>query len=256
MPFRIPSRAPATGARGSLRTFTTTPRLATFHEPTDSHYDVLKVRPEASEAEIKKSFYALSKLHHPDRNPSDPHAPKRFIRISEAYAVLSAPAKRAAYDRELRSSHNHPNRGPHYHTPTNPAGGRPPSGLSRRRTNSTRGTFRGPPNSFYERGGYGAYAEKRRAAHEESTGMGGMGFGQDPFHRAHAPHFDRHSHERTHRRQDERRASRAAPPGPEGDKGGSFGFALVIGGMLFCAGYVPYVFHGGLSEPKSRQSRS
>lgn len=53
MPLRIPSLAPA-GARGAHRSFTTTPRLATFHEPADSHYDVLKVRPEASEAEIKK----------------------------------------------------------------------------------------------------------------------------------------------------------------------------------------------------------
>lgn len=54
MHFRIPSRASVTGAQGQLRTFTTTPRLPTFHEPADSHYDVLKVRPEASEAEIKK----------------------------------------------------------------------------------------------------------------------------------------------------------------------------------------------------------
>ena len=54
MPLRIPSRAPTTGARGAFRTFTTTPRLWTFHEPADSHYDVLKVRPEATEAEIKK----------------------------------------------------------------------------------------------------------------------------------------------------------------------------------------------------------
>lgn len=55
MPVRIPSRATAGGARVLFRTFTSTPRLATFHEPADSHYDVLKVRMEATEAEIKKS---------------------------------------------------------------------------------------------------------------------------------------------------------------------------------------------------------
>lgn len=72
MPFRIPSRAPATGARGSLRTFTTTPRLATFHEPTDSHYDVLKVRPEASEAEIKKQVPVHNHIHFVRRRGAGP----------------------------------------------------------------------------------------------------------------------------------------------------------------------------------------
>ena len=86
--------------------------------------------------------------------------------------------------------------------------------------------------------------------------MGGMGPGQDPFHRPHAPHFDKQGHERTHRKQDERKARRSGPPIPEVDKGPSFGFACVVAGMLFCAGYVPYIWQGGWSDPKQRSSRS
>lgn len=55
MHFRVPSRAAAFGARGALRTFTTSPRLTSFHHPADSHYDVLKLPHDASESEIKKS---------------------------------------------------------------------------------------------------------------------------------------------------------------------------------------------------------
>ena len=53
MPLRVPSLAPA-GARGAIRSFTTTPRLQSFHEPADSHYDVLKIPPEATESQVKK----------------------------------------------------------------------------------------------------------------------------------------------------------------------------------------------------------
>ncbi|KAL8305187.1 hypothetical protein RB597_003915 [Gaeumannomyces tritici] len=183
-----------------------------------NHYEILNVRPHASAAEIKKSFYALSKTHHPDHNPLDPAAPERFMRISAAYTVLSSPDKRAAYDRDVMHARHHR----HHHHPaphrgsyssTGPAGGRPASGLSRRRS-----TFTGPPPSFYRSGGWGVHGAKRSAAHEESTGGGGgssssdMG-GMGPSHghwNQEVPHFDADSHERTHRRMERRR--RAAAP--------------------------------------------
>ncbi|KAI1501807.1 DnaJ domain-containing protein [Biscogniauxia marginata] len=244
-----------------------------------NHYETLKLHPGATPAEIKKAFYTLSKAHHPDAHAhrssttststptptptssssssskrSTSKSSQRFMRISEAYSVLSIPARRSAYDRDVLRLHSSSSSSasasspsPHHagsYSSTNPAGGRPASGLSRRRA-----TYQGPPPSFYRSGGWGGQAGKRRAAHEESTGtsfsssssstpsynnnndnsafrsstgsgsgsqqkqqqqtLGGMGPGQDPFgHRDDVPHFDREAHERTGRHVDRRRAAR------------------------------------------------
>ncbi len=71
-------------------------------------------RTQQSSRGLESSFYALSKTHHPDHNPSDPHAPRRFMRISEAYTVLSHAEKRAAYDRDVLRLHHH------HHPPPTP----------------------------------------------------------------------------------------------------------------------------------------
>ncbi|KAK7419864.1 hypothetical protein QQX98_003051 [Neonectria punicea] len=214
-----------------------------------NHYDRLNVRHDATPSEIKKSFYSLSKTHHPDANPSDPNASNTFSLLSESYTILSDASRRATYDRDVLRLHHqsayahHGNPRASYHS-TNPAGGRAPSGLSRRR-----GTFRGPPPSFYRSGGWGSQGEKRRKAHDESTGSGGapgpdsaspganrgpwadpfayqhnhnhththghhqrhggMGHGEDPFgHQEEVPHFDKRGHTRTHQREDQRRWQR------------------------------------------------
>ena len=63
------------------------------------YYAVLGVPRSASQSEIKKAFRKLARTHHPDRNPGDAAAERRFKQINEANAVLSDPDKRALFDR-------------------------------------------------------------------------------------------------------------------------------------------------------------
>ena len=61
-------------------------------------YDILGVSRDADADAIKKAYRRLARQHHPDVNP-DPASQERFGEVSRAYEVLSAPQKRAAYDR-------------------------------------------------------------------------------------------------------------------------------------------------------------
>lgn len=60
-------------------------------------YDILGVKRDASEAEIKKAFRKLATKHHPDAGGDE----KKFKEISEAYETLSNPEKRKEYDQIL-----------------------------------------------------------------------------------------------------------------------------------------------------------
>jgi molecular chaperone DnaJ len=63
------------------------------------YYEVLGVERSADAEQLKRAYRALALKYHPDRNPDDPHAEEKFKEASEAYAVLSDPDKRRAYDR-------------------------------------------------------------------------------------------------------------------------------------------------------------
>lgn len=62
------------------------------------YYEVLGVDKNADEAALKKAYRNLAKKYHPDVNPGDVEAEKKFKEASEAYAVLSDPDKRRQYD--------------------------------------------------------------------------------------------------------------------------------------------------------------
>lgn len=63
------------------------------------YYELLGVEKQAPEADIKKAYRKLAMKYHPDRNPNDKSAEEKFKEIQNAYAILSDPQKRAAYDR-------------------------------------------------------------------------------------------------------------------------------------------------------------
>jgi curved DNA-binding protein len=62
------------------------------------YYDVLQVKRDASEDEIRKKYRELARQYHPDRNPGDKEAEAKFKEVQEAYDVLSNKEKRAQYD--------------------------------------------------------------------------------------------------------------------------------------------------------------
>jgi curved DNA-binding protein CbpA len=217
-----------------------------------------------------RSFYALSKTHHPDVNPANPTASsERFVKISEAYAILSHAEKRMHYDREFlprtqsSSSVSTTPRGSYSNS--GPAGGRPPSGLSRRRTH-----FKGPPPSFYRNGGWGNQHAKRQAAHDETVhnstaqgahdhhgetaesaaanaARGGMGPGYTAWaDMNNAPHFDREGHFRTHeniRSNNERRRQRPEHLIPDTPPSSMLANFLFVSAILSLGLFIPsYIF--------------
>ena len=192
------------------------------------------------------------------------------MKISEAYAVLGAPAKRQQYDRDVigmqQAASRHVPKGSYYSS--GPAGGRPASGLSRRRTQ-----FRGPPPSFYRSGGWGTQGEKRKAAQDntahgaeaqnQGTGSGtaggvggGMGPGQRPWdHGNDVPHFDKEGHFRTHDNYDRRRKRRTSQDyTPVGETRGTLANFLFVGGIISLGVFVPsYLFERFTRKAKAEK---
>lgn len=62
------------------------------------YYEVLGVPKTADTKDIKKAYRKLARKYHPDVNPNDPEAKKKFQQVNEANEVLSDPEKRKKYD--------------------------------------------------------------------------------------------------------------------------------------------------------------
>jgi DnaJ-class molecular chaperone len=65
----------------------------------DDYYKTLGVKRDASQAEIQKAYRDLARKYHPDLNPDDKTAKKKFQEVQTAFDVLNDPGKREMYDR-------------------------------------------------------------------------------------------------------------------------------------------------------------
>lgn len=66
-------------------------------------YQVLGVKRGATLTEIKKAYRKLAKKYHPDMNPNDLEAARKFEKVTQAYTILSDQEKREKYEREQQT---------------------------------------------------------------------------------------------------------------------------------------------------------
>ena len=71
-----------------------------FSQGEPDLYKVLGLNPDASPEEIKRAYYKLAKLKHPDLCSNKPQAHREFTQLQHAYSVLSDPNKRRLHDRQ------------------------------------------------------------------------------------------------------------------------------------------------------------
>jgi curved DNA-binding protein CbpA len=89
----------------------------------ENWYTVLGVPSSASDEEIKLAYRELALIHHPDRNPGDSEAVRKFMRIKAAYkGLLDAKERKTldlelAYEEEQEFLKSHPTKAAAHHEP-------------------------------------------------------------------------------------------------------------------------------------------
>ncbi|XP_067831727.1 dnaJ homolog subfamily C member 4 [Heptranchias perlo] len=73
-----------------------------------TYYNILGIKPDATLEQIKEAFLDQSKKLHPDIDLSNPDLHTQFVRLNEAYTVLSKPSSRIEYDTKLRLQRHAP----------------------------------------------------------------------------------------------------------------------------------------------------
>ena len=63
-------------------------------------YEILNISKTANPEEIKKAFRIKAQQYHPDKNPNNPEAERKFKEINSAYEILSNKQKKEEYDKK------------------------------------------------------------------------------------------------------------------------------------------------------------
>ncbi len=72
----------------------------TSNDEVANYYEELHVQPSSSQQEIRKAYFKLAQVKHPDRN-SHANAHQQFINLGKAYNILKDPQKRRIHDSRL-----------------------------------------------------------------------------------------------------------------------------------------------------------
>lgn len=132
---------------------------------TRDYYEVLGVKRDASDDDVKKAYRKLARKFHPDLNPGDKTAEQRFKELQEAYDVLSDPEDRKLYDQY----------GENWRAVKAGAGAPPPPGWERTQRSTGGPRPEGFDFSEFEFGGYGARGGAGFDIFEELFGGAGRG---------------------------------------------------------------------------------
>jgi DnaJ-class molecular chaperone len=135
-------------------------------------YRILNVPRTADQATIKQAYRKLAKSLHPDRNPGDARAEQRFKEVSQAYDLLSDPARRARFDRGEIDAEGRPRRDFGF-----PGGGFAGAGFGGA-ASAREAAARGAAESLFEKMFGGGFGRGFAGGPAGARGFGGSSAGQ------------------------------------------------------------------------------